>query len=86
MLTRSVRLGIQTGIVAGAATAGAIIGLGVRHGAALTPFAMAGRIMVGAAPWLIAIIAGVLLHLAWMVVWGACFTLVALYGTKLSRE
>jgi hypothetical protein len=85
VLSRGLRLGVRTGVLAAAATAGAIIGLGLRHGAALDPFTLTGRSLVGAAPVLVATIAGLSLHVGWMLVWGACFTLVAasLRGTRL---
>ena len=72
-------------MIASAATAGAIVGLGARHGAALLPFTIAGRSIVGAAPAAAASMAGVALHVVWMIVWGACFTLVAapLRGARL---
>jgi hypothetical protein len=37
------------GVFAGAATAGTLIGFGLRHGTALQPFAGAGRILLGSA-------------------------------------
>jgi hypothetical protein len=85
VLSRSVGIGVRTGVLAAAATAGAIVGLGLRHGDALGPFTLAGRTVVGAAPTIVAAVAGAGLHLGWMVVWGACFTLVAaaLRGPKL---
>jgi hypothetical protein len=73
-------------VLAAATTAGAIIGLGLRHGAAVDPFTLTGRPLVGAAPVLVATIAGFALHFGWMLVWGACFTLVAasLRGGRLA--
>lgn len=64
-------------MIAGAATAGALIGLGWRHGAALDPFTFAGRAMLGAVRDGVAVAAGFALHVAWTMVWGACFTVVA---------
>lgn len=85
VLARSVRLGALTGVIAGAATAGALIGLGWRHGAALDPFTFAGRAMLGAVRDGVAVLAGFALHVAWTMVWGACFTVVAapLRGARL---
>lgn len=86
VLARSLRLGAITGAIAGAATAGALVGLGLRHGVALDPFLFAGRSAIGAAGPVLATIVGVLMHLAWMLVWGACFTVVAapLRGARLA--
>lgn len=70
------------GIVAGAVTIGALIGLGLRHGRALRPFSAAGRALIerlgGAMPatWAAALL-GVAVYLLWVVVLGVCFTLVA---------
>lgn len=82
---RNVRLGVLTGAIAGAATAGALVGLGWRHGAALDPFTFAGRAMLGAVRDGVAVLAGVGLHVAWTMVWGICFTVVAapLRGARL---
>ena len=82
---RSMRLAVQTGIIAGAASAGGIVGLGARHGVALLPFSIAGHGVVGTQSDAVAAVAGLILHLAWMLVWGTCFTLVAatLRGARL---
>lgn len=75
-------LGVRVGIVAAAATIGAVIGLGLRHGLALRPFISSGRSLlgalgVGAPPMGIALIVGLLLFIAAIVVLGVCFTVVA---------
>jgi hypothetical protein len=77
---------VRAGLVAGAASAGALIGLGVRHGAALDPFVFAGQALLRGAPVPTAAAIGVALHLGWMVVWGVCFSAVAatLRGVRLA--
>ena len=82
--------GVRVGAVAAAATVGAVIGLGLRHGLALRPFTSAGvalfdrlglPIMRGAA----ATVAGVTLVTTAIIVLGVCFTFVAapLRGLRL---
>lgn len=58
----------RVGLLAGAATAGVLIGLGLRHGTALQPFAASGRTMVSAFAWRVPeaplAFAGAVLHFA----------------------
>ncbi|HSA56860.1 MAG TPA: hypothetical protein VLE53_14210 [Gemmatimonadaceae bacterium] len=82
MLGPRLRTGIRVGLLAAAATAGVLIGLGLRHDAALTPFLLYGRSLVASfssaiPPSGVALVVGALAHGFWMLVWGACFTLVA---------
>ena len=82
MLNERIRNGIRVGGLAGAATAGALVGLGVRHDLAISPFVTAGRSFfwkVGAhlpSP-LLALSTGVLVHFMWMILWGICFSALA---------
>jgi hypothetical protein len=83
--------GIRVGFIAAAATAGVIVGLGVRHGEALTPFFLTGRSLLATltgalAPPVLATVAGLLVHAFWMLLWSVCFTLVAasLRGMRLA--
>lgn len=82
--------GIRVGTVAAAATIGALIGLGLRHGLALRPFVSTGRAVLdaigmtgvgGAVP----VIVGLVLVAAAIIVLGVCFTIVAapLRGARL---
>lgn len=82
VLSDRLRAGFPVGLLGGAVTAGALVGLGLRHGAATYPFEMGGRALftswrlglpsVGAA-----LVVGVAAHLLWMVLWGVCFSAVA---------
>lgn len=70
------------GLLGGAATAGALVGFGLRHGAATYPFEMGGRALL--ASWRlgvpssgVALLAGVVAHVLWMELWGVCFSAVA---------
>ena len=58
----------RVGLIAGAATAGVLIGLGLRHGTALQPFAATGRIMLSAVagrlPETVLAFAGAVIHFA----------------------
>ncbi|MBK8058359.1 MAG: hypothetical protein IPK33_10945 [Gemmatimonadetes bacterium] len=47
MLANRIRHGISIGLIGAAATAGALIGLGLRHGAATLPFEMGGALFSG---------------------------------------
>lgn len=84
--------GVRTGIVAAAATAGAIVGFGWRHDAASRPFEIAGRYLLAPLTGLrsapssgAAVTAGIVLHVTTMVLLGVCFTIVAasLRGVRL---
>ena len=90
MLSSRLGAGVRVGIVAAAATIGAVIGLGLRHGLALHPFSTAGRgflALVGAtAPQGgVATITGLALVAVAVIVLGVCFTFVAapLRGIRL---
>lgn len=74
--------GIRVGTVAAAATIGAVIGLGLRHGLALRPFMSAGRSLmntlgVDAASDPATTMVGLAVVALAVVVLGVCFTLVA---------
>ena len=82
--------GIRVGVVAAAATIGAVVGLGLRHGLALRPFASAGRALLGrlgvaAGPSSAPTVVGVALVTVGIIVLGVCFTFVAapLRGLRL---
>jgi hypothetical protein len=83
-------LGIRVGTVAAAATIGAMIGLGLRHGLALRPFTSTGaalleRLGVGVTRGALPVILGLSLVAAAIIVLGVCFTVVAapLRGLRL---
>jgi hypothetical protein len=72
------RAGVRAGLIAAAATGGAIIGFGIRHTDWAGPFATLGLELlhgfgVAGAPRSVTIIAGLVAHVAWMVVWGIAF-------------
>ena len=73
--------GIRVGAVAAAATIGAVIGLGLRHGLALRPFTSAGRALfekLGVAGTSSAsAIVGLMMAACAIIVLGVCFTVVA---------
>jgi hypothetical protein len=74
--------GIRVGTVAAAATIGAVIGLGLRHGLALRPFMSAGRGLMDALGFDVAsdpttTMVGLAVVAIAVVVLGVCFTLVA---------
>jgi len=77
-----IRNGFPVGLIVGAATAGALVGLGARHGSAFLPFELGGRALL--ASWRIttpspgaALAAGILSHSLWMLLWGVCFSVAA---------
>lgn len=83
VLADRVRQGVTIGLIGGAATAGALVGLGMRHDLATLPFASGGRALFDAwrlaAPTVgVAIGVGLAAHLMWSALWGICFSLVAL--------
>lgn len=79
--TRQVRIGVWAGLVAGAATAGALAAFAGRAGDALRPFrAMGAEVLLGRAPAGALPVAGLLLHLAAAIVWGVVLGL--LVGTR----
>jgi uncharacterized membrane protein YagU involved in acid resistance len=79
--------GIRVGVVAAAATVGAVIGLGIRHGLALRPFIAPGRGVIEAlglealgldvASTRATAVVGVAFVALAIIVLGLCFTLVA---------
>ena len=91
MLRERVWGGLSAGIIAAAATAGAVAGFGIRRGAPAEPFTNAGRLFLGIAATedgtrqLGALTVGVLLHVGAALVWGVAFALLAagLRGVRL---
>ena len=82
--------GIRVGIVAAAATIGAVIGLGLRHGLALRPFMTAGnavleKVGIAASLGVLSAIVGLTMVTVAIIVLGVCFTVVAapLRGLRL---
>ena len=89
MISSRIRVGVRAGFVAAAATAGAIIGFGLRHNDWLGPFASLGAAVTAGfglvnPPHLLASTAGVTAHLAWMVIWGIAFAALAYRKTTPS--
>ncbi len=77
-----IRLGVRAGLVAAAATAGAIIGFGLRHNDWSGPFATLGFELLRAfgvtgTPQFVPSLVGATMHVAWMLVWGLAFALFA---------
>jgi hypothetical protein len=90
MPTSRLGTGIRVGTVAAAATIGAVIGLGLRHGLATRPFVTAGRGLLMTLGQTdpstgVATIVGVVLVALAIILLGVCFTFVAapLRGVRL---
>ena len=82
MISSRIRVGVRAGLVAAAATAGAIIGFGIRHNDWLEPFTSLGAEVTSSfgvtdPPRFLASTAGVTAHLSWMVLWGIAFAALA---------
>jgi hypothetical protein len=81
MTDSRISTGIRVGVVAAAATIGAVIGLGLRHGLALRPFTSAGGALLERVGVTGSSSASALLGLAMVacaiIVLGVCFTVVA---------
>jgi hypothetical protein len=81
MTDSRISTGIRVGVVAAAATIGAVIGLGLRHGRALRPFTSAGGALLERVGVTGSSSASALLGLAMVacaiIVLGVCFTVVA---------
>jgi hypothetical protein len=82
VMSDRVRTGLRVGGLAGATTAGVLVGLGLRHGRALEPFFVQGRAflsMIGGQfpPSVLAVGVGIVVHFVWMFLWGVCFSIVA---------
>ena len=76
------RTGLLVGGLAGATTAGVLVGLGMRHGRALEPFFVQGRAFLStlggeAPPSMLAVGVGILVHCIWMMLWGVSFSMIA---------
>lgn len=85
-----IAIGVRVGVVAAAATIGAVIGLGLRHGLALRPFLTAGGALLAllgldVARGAVATLTGIALVAVAIIVLGVCFTFVAapLRGLRL---
>jgi hypothetical protein len=77
-----IRAGVRAGLIAAAATAGVIIGFGVRHNDWAGPFQSLGvQVLQGlgvSSPTLgLATVIGFTAHAAWMIVWGIAFVVLA---------
>ena len=77
-----IRAGVRAGLVAAAATAGAITGFGIRHHDWGGPFVSLGtRLMQGfgvlSPSGFVPSAAGVVVHVGWMVLWGILFAALA---------
>ena len=89
MTDSRISVGLRVGAVAAAATIGAVIGLGLRHGLALRPFMAAGRALLeqlgiaGSAS--ASAVVGLATVACAIIVLGVCFTVVAapLRGLRL---
>lgn len=96
MLRQRVREGTRAGVIAGAATAGALIALGRTHGAALRPLNSVAHILVGSrAYYMVGVTwitgAALLVHFASIAIWGVLLSLATtrirgwmLYATAAS--
>lgn len=83
MLSDRLSVGVRVGTLCGAMTAGALLGLGWRHQQAVAPFEFLGRAMASRLGALVtsipvALATGVVVHFLWMILWGICFTFLAL--------
>lgn len=77
-----IQVGVRAGLVAAAATAGAIIGFGIRHHDWSGPFVSLGTKVVQGfgvtrMPNVVPSVAGFAAHVAWMVLWGMTFAAFA---------
>ena len=74
-------IGVRGGLIAAAATAGAVIGFGVRHGDWSAPFANLGFEVLSSlglgVPAGLRLVTGFLTHAAWMIVWGIVFAMLS---------
>jgi hypothetical protein len=82
VLTSRIRTGVRAGLISAAATAGAVIGFGIRHGDWSGPFVSLGtQVMRGFGvtdvTQFIPLAAGVAAHVGWMVLWGIAFAAMA---------
>lgn len=78
MFSHRIRAGVGAGLISAAATAGAIIGFGIRHGDWSGSFVSLGtQVMQGFGvtdpSGFIRSAAGVAAHVGWMVLWGIAF-------------
>lgn len=80
-----IRIGVRGGLIAAAATAGAVIGFGVRNGNWSLPFVdLAYDVLTSLGvepPVPFPVIPGLLAHAAWMIVWGVLHALLTAHRT-----
>ncbi|MEP7382725.1 MAG: hypothetical protein ABI910_13635 [Gemmatimonadota bacterium] len=91
MLADRLRSGFPIGLLGGAVTAGALMGLGLRHQSASLAFELGGRALLstwrfGSPPVALSLAVGGVAHFFWMTLWGFCFSIAAtrLRGTSLA--
>jgi hypothetical protein len=82
VLSTRIRAGVRAGLLAAAATGGALIGFGVRHDDWAGPFASLGLqvlqgLGIATSRGMLLTIVGLAAHVSWMVVWGIIFVAVA---------
>ena len=82
MISTRIRAGVRAGLVAAAATAGAIIGFGIRHNDWAGPFASLGQqviegLGVTAPSRFLTSATGMVAHASWMMIWGITFAALA---------
>jgi hypothetical protein len=78
VLSPRIRAGVRAGLVSAAATAGAIVGFGIRHDDWSAAFVSLGsQVMqgfgLGNLPTFMSAATGVAAHAAWMILWGVVF-------------
>ena len=75
------RIGVRGGLISAAATAGAVIGFGARHGDWSAPFSSLGYDVLSRLgdepPFILPLVAGFASHVAWMIVWGVIHALIS---------
>ena len=83
VLSDRMRAGVETGVIAAAATAGALAGLGARDRAPVEAFRALGRMLLGVsaseAPRAqsLALVTGIVIHAATVTLWGVLFAVIA---------
>ena len=88
VLSSRIRAGVRAGLIAAAATGGALVGFGIRHNDWLGSFSALGmQVMSGfgvvEGPSLVSAAVGLLAHTSWMVLWGLAFASVSFRKTPL---
>jgi hypothetical protein len=89
VLEERYRAGVRAGLISAAATSGVLVAFGLGAGSIARPFLFLGQYLGGyrdvTIPPAVVILAGLLLHAAWIIAWCVAFSIAAFDARPWSR-